>query len=46
MTITSFIKGSLAVGAMLIAMAGLGQANPLNMTVLGNASPPIGAYQF
>jgi len=46
MTITSFIKGSLAVGAMLIAMAGLGQASPLNMTVLGNASPPIGAYQF
>ena len=46
MTITSFIKGSLAVGAMLIAMAGSGQANPLNMTVLGNASPPIGAYQF
>jgi len=46
MTIATFIKGSLAVGAMLIAMVGSGQASPLNMTVLGNASPPIGAYQF
>ena len=46
MTIATFIRGSLAVGAILIAMVGSGQASSLNMTVLGNASPPIGAYQF
>lgn len=46
MTMATFIKAGLAAGAMLIAMIGSGQATPLNTTVLGNASPPIGAYQF
>ncbi|EPE98748.1 transglutaminase-like cysteine peptidase [Rhizobium grahamii] len=46
MTVTTFIKGGLVAAAMLIATVGSGQASPLNMTVLGNASPPIGAYQF
>ncbi len=46
MTIATFIKSGLVAGAMLIATMGAGQTTPLNMTVLGNASPPIGAYQF
>ncbi|MBB3544440.1 transglutaminase-like cysteine peptidase [Rhizobium sp. BK399] len=46
MTVTTFIKGGLVAAAMLIATVGSGQASPLNMTVVGNASPPIGAYQF
>jgi predicted transglutaminase-like cysteine proteinase len=46
MTIATFIKGGIAAGVMLIVMAGAGQATYLNMTVVGNSSPPIGAYQF
>ncbi|MBB3318899.1 putative transglutaminase-like cysteine proteinase [Rhizobium sp. BK181] len=46
MTVTTFIKGGLVAAAMLIATVGSGQASSLNMTVVGNASPPIGAYQF
>lgn len=46
MTIATFIKSGLVAGAMLIATMGAGQTTPLNMTVLANASPPIGAYQF
>ena len=46
MTITNFIKGGLAAAAMLMSMAGVGQAGYQSMTVLGNTSPPIGAYQF
>ncbi|MFS2149569.1 MULTISPECIES: transglutaminase-like cysteine peptidase [unclassified Rhizobium] len=46
MTITNFIKGGFAAAAMLMSMAGVGQAGYQSMTVLGNTSPPIGAYQF
>jgi predicted transglutaminase-like cysteine proteinase len=46
MAIATFIKGGFAAGVMLIVMAGAGQATYLNMTVAGNSSPPIGAYQF
>lgn len=46
MTITTFIKGGLAAGMMLLGMTGVGQSAYLSMTVVGNASPPIGAYQF
>ncbi len=46
MTIANFIKGGLAAAAMVMSMAGAGQAAYQSMTILGNTSPPIGAYQF
>ncbi|MBB3964567.1 transglutaminase-like cysteine peptidase [Rhizobium metallidurans] len=46
MTITNFIKSGLAAAAMVMSMASAGQAGYQTMTLLGNTSPPIGAYQF
>jgi predicted transglutaminase-like cysteine proteinase len=43
---TTTLKGGLVAGAMIIAMTGTGQATSSSMTLAGNASPPIGHYQF
>jgi len=40
------IKGAFIATIMMITMTGPGQAAPGSMTLAGNASPPIGAYQF
>ncbi len=46
MTMTTVMKGGLAAGAIWIATMGCGQATSVSMTLAGNASPPIGAYEF
>lgn len=46
MTTTNMLKGGLAAGLIMIAMVGPGQATPSSMTLAGNASPPIGHYEF
>jgi predicted transglutaminase-like cysteine proteinase len=43
---TTTLKGGLVAGAMIIAMTGTGQATSSSMTLAGNASPPIGHYEF
>ncbi|MDR7147213.1 transglutaminase-like cysteine peptidase [Rhizobium sp. BE258] len=40
------IKSGIFASIMMITMTGTGQAAPGSMTLAGNASPPIGAYQF
>jgi predicted transglutaminase-like cysteine proteinase len=46
MTFAAILKGGLVAMAMTMAMAGSGQATPANMALAGNASPPIGHYEF
>ncbi|MBE1193845.1 transglutaminase-like cysteine peptidase, partial [Salmonella enterica subsp. enterica serovar Enteritidis] len=46
MTTANILKGGLLAGAIMMAMAGSGQAMPASMVLAGNASPPIGHYEF
>ncbi|MGR9197192.1 transglutaminase-like cysteine peptidase [Rhizobium leguminosarum] len=46
MTTANILKGGLLAGAIIMAMAGSGQAMPASMVLAGNASPPIGHYEF
>lgn len=46
MTFAAILKGGLVAVAMTMAMVGSGQAAPANMVLAGNASPPIGHYEF
>ena len=43
MTTANIWKGGLLAGALMLAMAGSGQAMPASMALAGNASPPITA---
>ncbi|TCU09982.1 transglutaminase-like cysteine peptidase [Rhizobium sullae] len=40
------LKGTFLAGILMMAMTVSGQAAPANMTLAGNASPPIGHYEF
>ncbi|MBB4195124.1 putative transglutaminase-like cysteine proteinase [Rhizobium aethiopicum] len=46
MTAANILKGGLLASAIMMAMAGSGQATPASMALAGNASPPIGHYEF
>jgi predicted transglutaminase-like cysteine proteinase len=40
------IKGGFLAAVLMVAMTGAGQAAPGSITLAGNASPPIGHYEF
>lgn len=46
MKFTTAFKASLTLAALMMAMAGAVKAAPASMVVVGEANPPLGAYQF
>ncbi len=46
MNLNNAIRAGITIAAAMIGMMGAVKANPASMVIIGEANPPIGAYQF